>query len=63
MYTASPYAILKVMRATADSEAYHRDRVIEQHEVTNAIAETQGTVPMIASQVIPTSQITGTNGG
>ena len=56
-------AILKGMRDTADSETYHRENTMEQHEFVNAFAETQGTVPMSASQVIPTSQITRTNGG
>ena len=49
-------AILNGMKATADSQAYHRDNVIEQTEFINAIAATQGTVPMSASQVRPTSQ-------
>ena len=44
-------AILKGMRDTADSEANHRDNTMEQNEFVNAFAETQGTVPMSASQV------------
>jgi hypothetical protein len=47
----------------ADPETYHRDNTMEQHEFVNAFAETRGTVPMSASQVIPTSQITRANGG
>ena len=51
------------MRATADSEAYRRDSAIKHNELIDAFAETQGTVPMSASQAIPTSRITRTNGG
>ena len=53
-------AILKGVTATADSETYHRDNVIEQHELINAIAETQASLPTSASQGTPTSEITRT---
>ena len=56
-------AILKGIRATADSEKFSRESAEERIAYVAAISDTQGAIPAMLTTELPGSVITRTNGG